>query len=112
MQRNGQKLNYCVHVYIGGALYSQVLRDFNSGRKTDYFLTENALQVIYNEIKYYLATNDEMITLLSKILSRKKNIKNFELLFKYFNLLKEDFLLHGIADTTLYQYNTSDLIEL
>lgn len=97
------KLAIQKHIYIGGILFPQIMRGLKIGKKDGDFLIRNAFEIIHNEIKNYLDKNDSIIVLLKNILSKKKNMKNLELVSKFFALLKIDSKLLNLKDNNFYK---------
>ena len=96
------KLDIQKHIYIGNMLFSQILRGLKMEKKDDYILARSAFKVIHSEIKSNLDKNDPIIVLLKNILSKKKNMKDSELVSNFFALLEEDAKLLNLKDN-LYE---------
>lgn len=97
------KLGIQKHIYIGKVLFPQIMRGLRIGKKGGDFSIRNAFEVINNEIKNYLDKNDPIIVLLKNILSKKKNMKNLELVSDFFVLLEIDSKLLNLKDNNLYK---------
>ena len=83
-------------------LFSQILRGLKMEKKDGYILARSAFKVIHSEIKSNLDKNDPIIVLLKNILSKKKNMKDSELVSNFFALLEEDAKLLNLKDN-LYE---------
>lgn len=97
------KLGIQKHSYIGEMLFPQIMRGLGIGKKDGYILARSAFEVIHSEIKNNLDKNDPIIVLLKNILSKKKNMKNLELVSDFFALLKIDSKLLNLKDNNLYK---------
>ena len=96
------KLDIQKHIYIGGILFHQIMRELQIGKKDGYIMVKSAFEVTRNEIKNHLDENDSIMVLLTKILSNNQHFKNLELIFKFFALLEEDAKLLNLKDN-LYE---------
>ena len=97
------KLDILKHISIGGLLFTQTMNGLNKKNEQGYFLAKRALEVIYDKVKIVLKKNHPIISLLKKILSRKKFLKDIELSKELFKLLEKDFKLLNSTNKTLYK---------